>query len=316
MCSKILSGQSKLEHYFVMINELDKNEAGVLVDNIKDQDCWIKANPIFCSNQHGLETMRMEMLESVEQPEKMTEFLTKRMNVWVHQPESYYLNMDKWALCKGEILDPIKARVFIGIDLAAKIDLTSVGIEYEIDDKYYVLSHSFMPEETLDSRRKRDKAPYDLWVRDGFITITPGSAVEYKTVVEWLINAITINAWAVEEIGIDPWGKQSVESALTEAGYRVVDVIQGIKTLSEPTKNFRELVYQGKVVHDGNPVLTWAIGNACARNMDHNENIMLDKNRSRGRIDPIAALMNAHTRFLSNKFGTKEYVSKGRVWVA
>jgi phage terminase large subunit-like protein len=82
---------------------------------------------------------------------------------------------------------------------------------------------------------------------------------------------------------------------MQDEGYTTVEIIQGIKTLSEPTKHFRESVLSGKVIHDGNPVLTWAMSNAVTR-QDHNENIMLDKQKARQRIDPVAALMNAHVR--------------------
>src|SRR5690606_15634141 len=43
------------------------------------------------------------------------------------------------------------------------------------------------------------------------------------------------------------------------------------------------------------PVLTWAMGNAVARE-DANGNIQLAKNRSRDRIDPAVALVTAHAR--------------------
>ncbi len=75
----------------------------------------------------------------------------------------------------------------------------------------------------------------------------------------------------------------------------MVEIRQGFRTLSEPTKRFRELVLSGKILHDDNPVLNWAIGNAVVK-QDHNENIMLDKDKSTGRIDPIAALINAMVR--------------------
>lgn len=82
---------------------------------------------------------------------------------------------------------------------------------------------------------------------------------------------------------------------MTNQGYVCVDIRQGMQTLGEPTKNFREEVYQGNVTHNNNPVLTWAIGNAVTK-MAPNETFMLDKSKSVQRIDPIAAIINAHTR--------------------
>lgn len=93
-------------------------------------------------------------------------------------------------------------------------------------------------------------------------------------------------------------------------GFEMVEIVQGIKTLSEPTKNFRELVLSKKIIHNRNPVLTWAISNAVVK-QDHNENIMLDKDKSTNRIDPIAALLNAHVRGTVNKSVSSVYEDRG-----
>jgi phage terminase large subunit-like protein len=82
---------------------------------------------------------------------------------------------------------------------------------------------------------------------------------------------------------------------MTDEGYVAVEIRQGVKTLGGPTKDFRDQVYSGNVLHDNNPVLTWAISNAVTK-MDPNENIMLDKAKSTERIDPIASVINAHVR--------------------
>jgi len=58
------------------------------------------------------------------------------------------------------------------------------------------------------------------------------------------------------------------------------------------------MVISGRVVHDGNPVTAFAVANAITR-MDHNENIKLDKEKSKLRIDPLVAIINAHTRAMA-----------------
>lgn len=81
-----------------------------------------------------------------------------------------------------------------------------------------------------------------------------------------------------------------------EDGHEVVNIVQGIKTLSEPTKDFRNQVYDKKIIHDGNPVIAWAIGNAIVDIVDRNMNVLLSKAKSRQRIDPIAAIINGYVR--------------------
>ena len=82
-------------------------------------------------------------------------------------------------------------------------------------------------------------------------------------------------------------------------GYTMIEIRQGMATLSDPTKDFREQVYQKKVIHNNNPVLNWATSNAITK-QDANENIMLDKSKTTERIDPIAAVINSHVRCMLN----------------
>ena len=303
LVSKILNPDIpvNIDSYFVMINELDKDEKGILVDDIKDKKQWVKANPIICSYPEGRDYLQKKLEEALEAPEKMRNFLTKHMDLWIHQPESAYIIPEKWSLCKGVMPELGGKACYVGVDLSAKIDLTSVGIEFPIGENYYVKSHSFMPEDILESRRNIDKAPYDYWVNQGFITLTNGAAVDYRTVLRWICDETLKNGWRVEEICIDPWGAGALSNDLQEQGFTVVEIIQGIKTLSEPTKNFREMVYLKRVVHDGNPLLAWAIGNAIAEEVDRNKNLILSKKKSKSRIDPIAAIINAHVRAMVAK---------------
>jgi phage terminase large subunit-like protein len=53
---------------------------------------------------------------------------------------------------------------------------------------------------------------------------------------------------------------------------------------------FRDSVADGKVVHDGSPLLTWSVGNA-QEIVDSKENIMISKKNAGDtkRVDPLAA---------------------------
>ena len=89
------------------------------------------------------------------------------MNRWVDMKEKWLHGYAKWKDCKETVeLSELKGlECTVGVDLSAKIDLTSISFEFKKDDKYIVISHSFMPEDTLVEKRKTDKVPYDLWVQ-------------------------------------------------------------------------------------------------------------------------------------------------------
>lgn len=306
------------ENYFVMINELDRDDEGNLIDEIKDETCWVKANPILCSYPEGVDYIRKRLDIALEAPEKMRDVMTKNFNVWLNQREHGYMNLAKWAACKVDKMpDLTGCECCIGNDLSAKTDLTSVDFEFTLEGgKYAILSHSFMPEETLANKIKTDKVPYDLWVKQGWITLTDGAVVDYRYIMDYIKKQVEQNKWVPKELCIDPWNATQFGQEMQDDGFEVVEIIQGMRTLSGPTKDFRDQVYQGNIIHDGNPVLTWAMGNAVVR-MDHNQNIMLDKEKSRQRIDPAAAVMNSHTRAMHadpkvdvSKYAEEEFLDK------
>ena len=307
--SQILEPDSGVENeqYFVMINELDRDEGGELLDDIKDESVWVKANPILASYDVGLDYLRGQLQAALDAPEKMRTFLTKNMNVWLDQREAGYMNMGKWKACAASEDNPMPdltgKECYVGVDLSAKIDLTSVAVEFPLGDgKYALITHSFIPADRLRERMATDKMPFDLWAKQGWLTTIPGAVVDQQVIIDWIETMAAENGWVVREVCVDPWNATQFNIELQKLNYVVAEIIQGHRTLSEPTKNFRERVLEGKVIHNGSPVTSWAMGNAVTR-PDHNGNIMLDKSKSRERIDPAAAIMNAHTRAMHGEVG-------------
>jgi phage terminase large subunit-like protein len=298
--SKILDPNIDIwnDRYFAMINELDKDDEGNLIDDIRDEKCWIKANPIVATNEFGINYLRGRVKTATDTEEKLRNVLTKNFNVWVNMGESKYLNMEKWKTCGKTHIKYKKRRIIFGVDLASIIDLCSIsGTFFDNEEIIDVMSHSFMPEATLFARRKSDRVPYDLWVRQGYISVTPGAEVNYKFIMKWIIDFAEKNEIEVVEICFDKWNATQFAQDMEAEGFEMVEVRQGMMTLSEPTKKFRAMVYNKKIQHDNNPVLTWALSNAITK-QDSNENIMLDKKKSIERIDPAAALITSFTRCL------------------
>lgn len=310
-CSQILDSENPVDNdeYFVVICELDKE------DDIKDETIWIKANPIVATYEAGMNKLRSDLKIALDNPEKMRSFLTKRMNRWVDQKENGYMDMSKWNACGREINweEFRDQEVVVGIDLSAKIDLTSINFETKKDGKYLLKNHSFMPEDTLSLRARTDKAHYQLWKSNGWITSTPGAVVDYSFIKAYIMEKEKEFGLIIKEICADPWNATQFMQDMETEGYTVVEIRQGIKSLGEATKDFREQVYQDKLEHDDSPVLSFAMGNAVTRS-DPNDNIMLDKAKSTERIDPAAAAINSHVRAMLGNFNidlrtaTKEYL--------
>ena len=288
--------------YFCMVNELDRDQEGNLIDDVKDDECWVKANPIAATYPEGLANIRSKLASALESPEKMESFLTKNMNLWVNQSAMSYMDMAKWKE-RGAIteipVDTYGRPAYVGIDLSKRIDLTAAGIIIPIDVagtvKYVTRAHGFIPEDTVAVHEKTDKVPYRAWAKAGYLTITPGDVVDYRFIESWIHETTDDLGVNVKELCYDPYNATHFAQDFDAQGITTVEVRQGMRTLSEPTKAFREEAYRGNILHEPNPLLDWAISNAVTKR-DHNENIILDKEKSTNRIDPIAAVINAFSR--------------------
>lgn len=314
LVTKILNpaDETDLESVFCDVHELETNTLseditvggkkvapGQLIDDPFDESVWPKANPIVCSYIEGVSNLRKRAQEAKAAPDKMRNYLTKHMNVWVNQRDSGYMPLTRWTACEGEIPDLKGESCFAGLDLSARNDLTSAGLVFPVGETYVIIGHSFMPESRFNEKMKTDLVPYDLWEQQGWLTLTRGEVVNYKTVTEWAITEVEKRGAIIQEWCVDPWGSVQVSNDLIEEGYEVVDIVQGIKTLSEPTKDFRNQIYEKNVIHEGNPLISWAIGNAVVDIVDRNMNILLNKSKSRERIDPIASIINGYVRAMT-----------------
>ena len=70
-----------------------------------------------------------------------------------------------------------------------------------------------------------------------------------------------------------------------------------VKQLSEPMKTFERLIVAGRMLHDGDPILSFAIGNVTAK-LDANENVFPRKNKPEKKIDPVIGGLAAFSRLI------------------
>lgn len=298
-CSKVLDPNVDVDNdeYLIDIMEIDPG------DDISNEDNWKKANPIRMTYPAGRDKIRGDYKVATEIPEKMIAFLTKVLNMWVQQKENGYMNMEKWKKCEVKKL-PIDIKgspVYVGFDMSAKIDLTSVTfvIPYrngKMDQtgreitEYIVLSHSFIPnQEKLMERVFKDKVPYDAWERQGFITITNSEIVDQNVVMDYVLNFCKENELDIQTLCFDPANASKLMIDLSDEGYIVEEVYQSHKSLNEATQGFREEVFMGTVCYLYNPVLNYSMSNAVIKK--NNGLIKIDKDATTKRIDPVDATL-------------------------
>lgn len=329
-CSKILDPDIDIwnEEYFIDIYELDKEDYEN-IRGISDERLWFKANPVRMTYKEGQDKIRSEYKLAKEIPEKMTSFLTKCLNIWVQAKENGYMDMGKWKKCERKELpvDTRGASVYVGFDMSAKIDLTSVSFiipfktgRYKkalaMDGTYvqkevigYILySHSFVPNrEKLAERKQKDKVDYDYWEREGFLEVTNTPIVDQNAVMNYVIRTCKENDWHIETLCFDPANASKLMMDLSELGYDVEEVFQSHKHLNECTNGFRESVYEGEVYYLKNPLLNYAMSNAVI--VTNNGLIKIDKDKTIKRIDPVDATLCAYKLAMFHKFDSNINIS-------
>lgn len=265
------------------------------------------ANPVRAYYPEGMRKIYDDYIIAKQMPEKMTSFLTKALDIWVQAKEGGYMDMSKWNACKVKALpvDIYGHEVYIGFDMSAKIDLTSVSFIIPYKDgetvKYILYSHSFIPNsDKLRERITADKMPYDSWNRDGFLTVTDTEIVDQNAVIRYVMDFVKQNDLKIVSLCFDPANASKIMLEMSEAGYDVIEVNQSHKSLNEATAGFREQVYCGNVVFLNNPLLNYSMGNAVVR--INNGWIKVDKDMSRKRIDPVDATICAFKMAMYHEF--------------
>ena len=306
------------DEYLIDICELDPEDYAD-ISRIDDERLWWKANPIRMSYKEGVEKIRGEYKIAKEQPEHMVAFLTKCLNIWVPAKENGYMDMAKWKACevKPEALPNTKGfPVYVGIDASAKTDLMSVAfvIPYQEEDgvtKYILYSHSFVPSwEKLQEHKAKDKMPYDMWEKYGFLTVTETPIVDQNAVMKYVLDTCEANEWRIQCLCFDPANASKMMMELSDMGYNVEEVFQSHKSLNESTQGFREQVFCRNVLYTHNPLLNYAMSNAVIKR--NNGLIKIDKDATTKRIDPVDATLCAYKLAMYHEFGDDydEYLTK------
>lgn len=205
---------------------------------------------------------------------------------------SPFISGSVWKSC-GDEPDPVADNlVYAGLDLSARADLTAFVMIWRTKGKWNVKSHFWTPKNGLFDRAKRDRTPYDVWVNNGFLSVTPGSTVDYEYVAEEIISMVSdVN---LKHIAYDRWRMDILRKEFTKNGVELplIECGQGYKDMSPAIDTLESELLNGRLRHGMHPVLTMCAANAIVIK-DQAGNRKIDKAKSTGRIDGLVALAMA-----------------------
>jgi phage terminase large subunit-like protein len=256
-----------------------------------DEAVWKACNPAL-QDFRDIDEMRALAHKAREIPALQNTFRNLYLNQWTEQAQRW-IDMEAWNACAGQIdwkhlREAMKGRRCVaGLDLSSRTDLTALVLVFEDEDNIVTLVPFFwVPEDGILRRARVDRVPYDQWVRDELITPTPGNVVDQGFIRED-INRIA-GEYKLAELAFDPWNATKLSTELAGDGIELVELRQGFRSLSEPTKHLGALVTGRQLRHGGHPVLRWMASNMVVR-QDPIGNLAPDKSKVTERIDGIVA---------------------------
>ena len=278
---------------------------------------WKKCNPSL-GETIGMDKVKTACESAKQNPGEENSFRQLRLNQWVKQAVRW-MPMDKWDKCAFAVNeDDLRGRVcYGGLDLSSTTDITAFVLVFpplDEEDKYVIIPYFWIPEDTLDLRVKRDRVPYDVWERQGYLQTTEGNVIHYGY-IEKFIESLG-ERFNIREIAFDRWGAVQMVQNLEGMGFTVVPFGQGFKDMSPPTKELMKLTLEQRIAHGGHPVLRWNMDNIFVRT-DPAGNIKADKEKSTEKIDGAIATIMALDRAIrcGNNNCASVYDDRGLVFI-
>lgn len=258
--------------------------------DLMDVDAWKAANPAL-----GLFRSEADLTEQMKQAQRMPSMENTARNLLLNQrvsTESPFISPDVWRQCGAGVLDFQDAPVYGGLDLSARTDLTALVLVAKVGDTWHVQPHFWTPEQGLVDRARRDRTPYDLWARQGFLRATPGATVDYEVVARDIADICS--DMDIQTIAFDRWRMDVLQRELDRLGVTLplTPHGQGFKDMAPALDSLEAELLNGRVAHGNHPVLTMCAANAVVTK-DPAGNRKLDKARTTGRIDGMVALAMA-----------------------
>lgn len=261
--------------------------------DIMDRAAWRAANPAL-GTFRSLDEMQRRAEEAARMPTSENTFRNLNLNQRV-STVSPFVSRNVWEASIMKDIRPsmIVGECFAGLDLSEKNDLTSLVIVGQDKDRdWLVFPFFWTPGKTLLDRAKRDRAPYDVWAKQGYLETTPTTSVEYDFVV--LKIAELLSDFDVKAIAFDRWRIDVFKKEVDRIGLTLplVKFGQGYRDMAPAIDTLETVLLNNRLRHGNHPVMTMCAANATVIK-DSAGNRKIDKSKATGRMDGMVALTMA-----------------------
>ena len=226
---------------------------------------------------------------------KRAEFLTKYCNIKQNSSVAWldYAVVDK-AEADVKLGDFANMYAVGGIDLSQTTDLTAASIVVEKQGVLYAFTQFFMPTNRLELAQATDGVPYDIFVKQGILTLSGDNHVDYKDVYSWFLDLRKKYGIYILKIGYDRYSARYLIDDLEYSGFQTDDVWQG-ENLAPVIREFEGMIKDEKFKIANNNLLKAHFLNVALKHNTETRKFRPVKIEQRSRIDGFVSVIDAMT---------------------
>ena len=284
---RILDGTQNDETVFSLLYEPECTE------NWASDDMILKhANPVALEIPEIWNDLLKKRARAISVESARENFLTKYCNI-IYQgagTESF-IDIKDLQRCRVNKIDWTGREVYVGVDLSMSNDNTAVAICAEENGRILADVVCFIPEGRIDEKNKFEKLDYRRFVAAGKCIACGNRTIDYGVVEDFVFSIEEKYGVTVRAIGFDRYNAISSAQKWNQR-YNTVEIRQHSDTLHPPTKLLSEKIANGEFEYEKNTLLEINFENARCT-YDTNMNRYVTKKKSQGKVDMVAALINA-----------------------
>lgn len=250
-----------------------------------------QSNPL--KIEENFNEIRDNRAKAIEKPKERAEYLCKHMNIFqATDSGEEFVNIDVLRQCKISEFDWKGRSVWLGIDLSLTTDNTAVAMVTEEDLNIYADVWAFVPTERIEEKNRMEKINYYDYIKQGKCFACGDMVIDYGFVEDMVLEVEAKYGVTVMGVGYDRYNALSSCQRFERSGLRTVEVKQHSSVLHPATKLTREKILNKEFFYLTNDLFEINVQNARVIE-NNNRDIYVNKKRSNGKVDMLAALINS-----------------------
>jgi phage terminase large subunit-like protein len=260
-------------------------------EHLWDEVGLMMANPLRIPENY--QEIRDNRQAAIEKPKEREEYLCKHMNHFLPSSSGEaYIDIDDLRKCKIPEFDWNGRQVWIGLDLAMTTDNCAYAMVTEEDLRIYADCYAFVPTDRIEEKNRMEKVNYHDFIKEGKCFSCGDSVIDYGFIEQMILEIEEKHNVIVMGVAYDRYNCLSTAQKFESHGIRTVEAKQHSSVLHVATKLLKEKILSKEFFYTPNSLLEINFQNAKVVE-DHNKNMFVSKKKSTGKIDCLAAMINA-----------------------